>query len=285
MKHASLQIPLELSKYVIANELERPFAIYLFMKMYSDGKIKKDSPVMVELQNVLRVKNRRTTTKHFAKLIELNWIGYNDKSKIYFVRSFHHLRFIHDFKSRKSTTFFAKDLKQIQAFLAGSIIADNVRNQEYYWEKVKRRKPRTATKKDVAKQFKASSKTSPNFYGLSIREIAKKLNCKTTRAVQLKHAAEAAGFIKTKARYKEYARFAEADYLMKKVLADCNPSLAKRLRFTVTSGLDGKKIIIARIQLHDEILPLVRFKKISKFNNLRLGKEVKFGHSTRKSAA
>lgn len=209
------------------------------------------------------------------------------KTKFYFIRGFQHLRYINNFRKRRATTLFANDLNNLQTYLVGAILSSEAKGQEYYWEVVKGRRSRTATnKRDVAKHFKAHSQTTPDYYGLSIKSIASLFNCSHTRAVELKHSAVEAGYIQANHRFQEFARFSETDYLFRNILSELDPQIAKRLRFRATT-IKGKKVIIVLRQLFDEIIPLMPFKTVVKFNNLKVPLAIirHFGIELKKAAA
>jgi hypothetical protein len=239
------------------------------MKMFSDGKLREDSPVFEQMRNQLRLKDKRTFDKHIGILIQLGWVGYNSRTGIYFIRSFDYVRLIYNFRKRTATTLYLKDIWHIQQYLVGVILSAEMRGQKYYWESVYRRKPRTATKKgDVAKHSKVYSEV-PNYYGLSVKAIAELLGCRTTRASVLKQQAAKAGYIKMKHHFAEYATLTEADFHFRPNLNDRFPALAGKFRIKKVkhNGTTSYKVLV---QLHDEIIPNLAFKTVSKFNNLQV---------------
>ena len=92
-RHNKLQVPVEISRYVYHNGLISPFSIYLYLKLFSDGKLHDSSPVFTQMRADLRMKDNRTFKKHMNKLHELGWVGHNKESGYYFIRSFDYLRF------------------------------------------------------------------------------------------------------------------------------------------------------------------------------------------------
>src|SRR5436305_13376400 len=108
-RHTKLQVPVELARHVYHNGLITSFAIYLYLKLFSDGKLHESSTVFQQMRKDLRLCDNRTFKKHFATLNQLGWVGYNSVTGIYFIRSFDYLRFIYTFKKRRASTFFLKD--------------------------------------------------------------------------------------------------------------------------------------------------------------------------------
>lgn len=271
-RHNKLQIPVEVSRYVYANNLVKPFAVYLYLKMYSDGKLHEHSPIMQQMRKDLRLKDDRTFKLHFRKLRRENWIGYNAITGMYFIRSIDYLRYVNCFKSRQATTFFPADLNNVQHYLVGVLISAEVVGQKYYWEVVKRRKPSTATKKwDVANHTSKvfSGNPIPTYYGLSVQAIADLLGCKLTRACVLKNAAAKKRYIQIKHHFDVLQVLTKPDFSIRQKIEAANPDLKGKVRFkTVTRN--RQTLIEVVVQLYDEIISNIPFKTVAKFNNLQV---------------
>ena len=254
-----------------------PF-IYI-LKLFAGDKLSADDKIFDKLRIELKMKDpkKRTFRKHFQKLLDDNWIGYNPKSRIYHIRSFDYIRAINGFKKRRATMLVLQDLKQIQIYLAAVIINTEIYSQKYFWERVKRRSW-TATKRGVAKQSRASFHPSkPKYFGISNRKLAKNLNCKYTRACQLKNAAAKAGYLTTRHRYEDIFVLEKADYNLRPMLAQKDPAYARRLRFW-RQIIKGRKIVKVVRQLHDEIIPHMVYKKVTAFVSLRVPFEIIKGY-------
>jgi hypothetical protein len=268
-RHTKLQVPVELSRHVYHNNLVSPFSIYLYLKLFSDGKLHENSPVFKQMRKDLRLLDNRTFKKHVARLLELDWMGFNPISGFYFVRSFDYLRFIYTFKKRRASTFSLKDAKQVRKFLVGVILCTNVMGQEFYWERKYMRGRRTATKKtDVASHSKVLSEV-PDYYGLSVKAIAKELGCSQTRASVLKNAAAKAGYIKVNKKFVLYTKLTRADFGLRCNINDMFPNLKGKLR-VIPKSVKGFMEYHIMVQCHDEIIPQMRFKTVNKFNNLKV---------------
>lgn len=277
-----LQIPVELSRHVVMNGLEKSFAIFLYLKFHSSGKLHKDAPVFQCIKKDLGINTNRTYQKHFQKLLDLNWINLSETSGLYYIRGFDRIRYEHQSKSRQATTLNYKNLKKLKAFLIGTILGAAVNGQKYFWEVVTKRKLRpVANKRDATSPARAyANRPKPEYYGLSLPEIAGLLGCKKTRASQLRQLAAKAGFIKTRHRFMELTRLAKADYNIRECLYEQFPQYKGKIRFTqlVPKGKRKTKAeatIVVAVQLHDEIIPKLQFKSISKFNNLVVAPQIK----------
>jgi len=285
-----LQIPVELSRHVVKNGLEKSFAIYLYLKFHSSGKIHKDAPAFQSIKKDLGINTNRTYQKHFQKLLDLNWINLSENSGLYYIRGFDRIRLEHQCKNRQATTLYYKNLKKLKAFLVGTILGAAVNGKKYVWEVVIKRKLRpVANKRDATSPARAyADRPKPEYYGLSLPEIADLLGCKKTRASQLRQLAAKAGFIKTRHRFMELTRLAKADYNIREYLYELYPQYKNKIRFTqvVPKGKRKTKAeatIIVAVQLHDEIIPKLQFKSISKFNNLVVAPQIKLAIAKRQT--
>lgn len=271
-----VQIPVQLLSYVQEHKLVKPLSVYLYLKCMSSGKLHKSDPVFVNMSKVLGVKDRRTLNKHMATLLLRGWIGFNPESGYYFIRGISFLRKQHAFKMRSAVTFHYKDIRKIQAFVAGGIISANINSQQYFWEVAVRGKLKSATLNlDVANQDRRlahiAATQKPAYYGLGIDHIAKILFCKPTRACELKHEAERHGFIKTKEKVKILHIFPRSDLSLKPNLQYAYPEVAHKIQFRKVSHKvgKGKRNMVAMVmQLHDEIKPKMGFKRIRRYSHI-----------------
>lgn len=271
-----LQIPVEVSRYVVKNGLEKTFCIFLYLKFHSSGKLRIDSPVFSNIAKDLQIKDNRTFKKHFNKLIELNWIKLNDKADIYFIRGFDRLRAENNFKSKQATTIFYKDLRKFDAYVIGALISAEVVKQKYFWEVVVRRKLRpVANKRDATNPAWLNVYNDPpKYYGVSLIKIATMFGCSKTRASQLRKKAAAAGYIKTVHKFTEITCLPKPDYNVRAQIEQQSPELTGKLRFK-KELVNGINFIFVLIQGTDEVIPKIRFKTITKFNNLVVPPSIK----------
>lgn len=283
-KTDKLQIPIEVSKFVVKNDLEKSFAIYLYLKFYFSGKVHKDVAVFQSIKKCLVIQDKRTYQKHFQKLLDLKWICLSETSGFYFIHSFDRIRAENEFKNRQATTCYYKHLKRLRAFLVGSILGAAVNGQKYYWEIVQKRKLKpVANKRDATSPAKAYvDHPKPSYFGLSLPQIASLLGCKKTRASQLRQEATKARFIKTRHRFIEIARLPKPDRNIRHFLNELYPKLNGKIRFSII-GYKGLVTILVLVQSHDEIIPKLQFKTVSKFNNLVVAPQLRSSVAKRHS--
>jgi hypothetical protein len=230
-----LRIPFKITEHVVCNKLQKEFAVYLRLKFKGD-KI-KGSQIFDLLDQ-----DKRTIQKHLKTLLALKWIGYNSKRDIYHIQSFRFIKEINGFTGRKATILTNSDLKHLQPYLAAVVICSKIVDQKYYWGK---RKAATR-KKDVAKQPSA-----PQYFGLSNEIICNLLQCKYTRAVQLKLQAEKLGYLVNNQKFMDL-RLTNVEGVNREQLSLSHPKLSKRLVF-INGNLHE--------QMYNEIIPGIYFKK------------------------
>lgn len=271
-RHKILLVPVQVSEFVYDNGLTKPFSIFLYLKLFAGDKVSATDEVFAMLRQDLKMTDPkgRTFNKHFQQLLELNWIGYNAKSGVYHIRSFDFIRAVNGFKKRRATKLFLKDILQLQVYLVGVLLCSEVYGQKYYWEIAKGRSRTATNKRDVAKQSRASRRSSqPPYYGLCNKRIARLLGCKYTRACNLKQAAAEAGYITLRKHYADIKELDEADYNLRPMLAEQRPELAKRMRFWRQKKGDRKIVKVVQ-QLHDEIIPHIEYKRVAGFAALKV---------------
>jgi hypothetical protein len=270
-KNKSLLVPVEISIFIYDNKLIKPFAIFLYLKLFAADKVHAYDEVFTRVRKDLKMSDgqNRTFRKHFKKLLDLNWVGYNPKANIYHIRSFDFIRAKNVFNGRRATELILDDVLQLQVYLAGVIICLSILKQIYFWRVVKGRLG-TAAKKGAANQSRASRHPhAPSYFGVSNYTIARRLGCKSTRACQLKQAAAIAGYITRRHRYEDVKELDKADYLLRHMHAETKPGEAKRIRFWRPFDKKHQKIKVV-MQLHDEIIPHIKFKIVKGFAELKV---------------
>lgn len=277
LKNNKILLPVEQAAFAYRNGLIKGLAIYLYLKFYTDGKVKSDSPIFTQLRNDLRLKDNRTFKLHIDSLIKLNWIGYDPSSGMYFIRNTKYIRRLYNFRQRQASVVLLQDLKNFQLYLASVLICKEVKDQEFYWDVVKPRRLRKAAAKwAVAKHSGASSHSSgerPKYFGLCNKTIAGILGCKQTRACVIKNKAAALGYLTVKHKYRDLLVFDKPDFNVRSYIHEQFPAAKGRIRCWV-KWKDNKKYYKLVLQLHDEIISHIKFKRIEKLSAIRLPIEV-----------
>lgn len=274
-----LTIPVQLLEYAVKQAIQPELKVFLGAKMVSPGYITDKSKEFTNLCDFTGLQ-RRTVLKHLDHLVRLKWVGYDQKAKRYYIRSWACLRSQDLFYERASVSFREKDMSTFREFVAGVLIGNKLSKQEYYFKKLaqeqdkykvksnkKLRKARLAeasksvtnkgsvTPQDVDANQAIFSRL-PGYNGLSNAHIADVLNCKYTNACNLKHDAEKAGYIRTNPKLRIIKALPRPDYSIRSQYRKAFGNDARKLRFS-TELVNGVKTCCLLQQLHDEIIPLI----------------------------
>lgn len=246
--------------YVFNQKLRKPFRVFLYLKAFSSGKLRKDSKEFCQAMEILGIKDTRTFNKYIDALIREKWIGYNPVTGMVFIRSFNFIRRQHGFtKHRMAQFYFESDSIDLDAFMFGAIVGDRILRHKDFREIEKRKAGRIATeKRGVASQILPPS-SIPDYYGLAVQTMGKAVGLSQTRAHELKDRAVKAGYLVCNKRYREIVTLDNPDRDIKSNIAKGDPDLAMRIRFS-SKRIGKKKVIVVMEQLHDEVIPLIDFK-------------------------
>ncbi|MEI7725324.1 MAG: hypothetical protein WCK09_09485 [Bacteroidota bacterium] len=182
-------IPLEICVFVLQNRLVKPFKTYLMMKSICPGKLHYNKSELAQKLNI----SGKTLEKHLGQLIKLNWIGWDPKSKMVFIRGFDKIREMYQFNSRLAIICTQADFKTLTAFLFGAVVSNILRaKKRQLWQP-------DAAKKRYAKQ----SGCQPLFYPVANGYTAKILNYSLKGSMKLKNQAECGGYIVTKEQFEK----------------------------------------------------------------------------------
>lgn len=264
-KNQKLSIPLEIISYACQNRKIKALEIFLYLKMYSDGKIHFQSAIFNQLKADLGIKDNRTLDKHLSVLKQLNWINYSRKSGNFFISGFNSVRKAHNFIKRDACTFQLKDFHSFNSFLTGAVIAKKVNTLHYFKNFNKGGKWAATNRRDVA--FKPKSSLNliiPEYDGLSNSLIAKLLGCKKTRASVLKQQAHKDGYIQATKKFVDVLVMDKKDSFIRDSLYQEYQDMQGKLVFK-TKKINGSYKIVLAMQLWDEIKPVVQLKRIGSF--------------------
>lgn|GEM_PF-4404610 len=126
-------LPVELIQIVISRRLLKPFHLYLFLKHHSDGIIRTDAGFIAAVANHYRA-NPTTLRSWFTKLLELDWVGYDKITRIFYVRSYNTVCQIEGVSSRYNVAWTFNSLSDLEALLGATIFARALRvNSGRYW--------------------------------------------------------------------------------------------------------------------------------------------------------
>ena len=260
MKSEVLNIPIEVMTYVFVKDIRKPFRLFLYLKAVSSGMLHKDSEEFKQAMDILDIRDVRTFRKYISALLNENWIGYDDSTGRFFVRSFRFIREQHEFIKRRTALFHIdSDIIDLDAFMFAAIVGDRINRLKYYRELQKREDGRTATKRrGVAKQVLSPS-SIPDYAGMSVATMGRPLKLSQTRSHELKVRAETAGYLKCNNMFREVVVMDKPDRSIKSFIGRGDPELAKKIRIK-TKRVGKKKVVVVMEQLHDEVIPLIDYK-------------------------
>ena len=260
MKSKVLNIPIEVMTYVFVEDIRKPFRLFLYLKAVSSGMLHKDSEEFQQAMDILDIKDVRSFRKYISALLNENWIGYDEKTGIYFIRGFQFIREQHAFIKRSTALFHIdSDIIDLDAFMFAAIVGDRINRLKSYREIQKKEDGRTATKRrGVAKQVLSPS-SIPDYLGMSVAGMGRPLKLSQTRSHELKVRAETNGYLKCNNMFREVVVMDKPDRSIKSFIGRGDPELAKKIRI-YTKKRGKKKVIIAAEQLHDEVIPLIDYK-------------------------
>jgi hypothetical protein len=114
-------IPVQLCQYALCENFTASFRLYCYLKGQCSGKMKVSKGDIKTFAADLKC-DPKTILNHLKKLRDFNWIGYNTKSKYYFIRAFDVIMEMHGFTSRTGAEFKKSYLHDFKAFTAGAAI-------------------------------------------------------------------------------------------------------------------------------------------------------------------
>jgi len=132
----------------------------LLLKTLCDGKIECTPGLIKSLAKTLGYKTKAPIDKCFNYLIKRNWVGYDNRSDICFVRSFDYLSRIENWHHRKAIKCTLPHILNFKAFLGGALFA-------YFYKNKKWKLSRNGLTKKSPRQFRKGS----TFYLFPFNEI------------------------------------------------------------------------------------------------------------------
>lgn len=122
--------------WVAKHNLEKPFQLFLFLKLlYREGKTKMSPIELQAIAQLMGFADTRPVKKHLKKLEELEWIRKNERTGFYIFVGFDKLRLKHDWESRASVYVRLKEINNLFAFIGAAIFTYQHKD---FWRKVKR---------------------------------------------------------------------------------------------------------------------------------------------------
>lgn len=173
---------------------------FLLLKLvFREGKARLDNNELMFIEYVDKIKCRKTSLRYIQKLLELNFLTYNEKTSYFTINSFDKIRQFHNWKVRLAFPIDYSTYHKIQA-VTGAVIYGYLHKD--FWRKVKKEK--SVTVKGITYHF-----PSPTFNykkqlaPVSVIAVSKIFKISIATASRLKTAAFKEGFIKLKKNYED----------------------------------------------------------------------------------
>lgn len=176
-------VPIELCQFAIQYRSVNQFRLYILLKWYSSGKLRLSQSDLKGIASFLSC-SKRTVKNLLKNLLAENWIGFNPKSQIYFIRGFYKVCKIERLNPIAGAWFEFSDFETFEAFCAATIFAKLIQKQ-------KRRRR-------LEREKGRSIHTRPAAFPVSIRYMAKVANLSESKVYRIKKLAKEAGYIEVK---------------------------------------------------------------------------------------
>lgn len=236
-------VPIPMCIWVAQHNQERIFQFFLFLKwLYKSGKTKLSTIELNAIASMMNYADTRPVQGHIDRLLELEWIRYNEKTGYYLLASFDRLRHNFYWESRVSLECTFDEINNIQAFVGAAIFTYQHKD---FWRKVKREKS-VCIKGRTYHFLSPSFNYTNHFAPVATTGIEALYDISKSKASDLKIAAQKAGYIKVKKDFDTTYSDADINLLIK--YCDAPSNLRK---------LDGKVVL----QLIDLILPKISIHK------------------------
>ena len=157
--------------------------LYILLKNECDGMMWVNENDIINFSNELNI-TTRTIHTHLKKLQDRDWIGYDNKSKYYFIRGWNRIKQLEGLNNRTIIKFKLENIKDLQTFKA-SLIGVYIGYLIYGKNKQLRLNKRTGSDQNV-------------FHSISSIVLGSSLNVSQVMAWKYLRLAEIKGFLNAK---------------------------------------------------------------------------------------
>jgi len=286
MNRSKVQVPVALLQLAFEKRFLKHFKTLVAAKIATSGHFVVNSNDYMTACRLSGLQ-KQSFDKHLQWLYKNDWIGFDPRTKRYFIRSWEYYRFHEWFKARSSVLCGPNEMKNFTVFAFGSVLGAEINKHRFYWKskinntklfkillsrQVKGRLIRPVVSKSHTTEqgTSAPSTAFPDYFGLSNELIAKLFNCSYTQACKLKHLAEKAGYIKTNPKYFVRQQFSEPNYDIRYYYGrGLDEHESCKLRILSEIDVNGAKTYFLVEQLFDELIPCLRYKRVPYYAHLK----------------
>ena len=118
----TLNVPLRLMEFALREKKTQQFKLYLYLKFHSSGKVLLSTQFKTQVALDIHLSIRRIN-ELLQELKKINWLGYNYKTRMYYVRGFNTVCQLHKFNAKHAFEISKDWITQIKEFCLISYIA------------------------------------------------------------------------------------------------------------------------------------------------------------------
>ncbi|MFM7023073.1 MAG: hypothetical protein ACKOXB_08850 [Flavobacteriales bacterium] len=214
MNRKTTNIPVQLIAFCIGENALPALRLYIYLKMRCDGTLIIDSKLCDHYMGIVGMKSMKTLNTHLKKLLELNLIGYDSASTVYFIRGYERVRRDKKLMSRTAVEFSISDIENFRAFSAGALIAYLSNQTKCAMRRLERKKGRSKPGLRVD-HFEVSSSRISKFIGVAV-----------STSFELKKLAAKHGFISLRKQTTPI----KINPVLRKMFIKWNPRIGHRVR-------------------------------------------------------
>ncbi|WP_295654679.1 hypothetical protein [uncultured Mucilaginibacter sp.] len=191
-KSDQLNVPVELLQLSLQNHCLNDLRLFLMLKINWGGTFRMSKESVIELTSILGYSSTKSTHTHLKNLEKLDWVNFDYKTNLLFIKGFEALRQKLGLKQRTGAIINRDNLinnNQFKGFAAGAVINNMVNSQ-----KIKLR--RLGQQKGCSAEDRINN--ANGYFNVATEGLAKILKCSIGQAFNLKKLAKLLGFIKVK---------------------------------------------------------------------------------------
>lgn len=246
-RHQHFTIPKAIIEFVISNKLERAFSVYLCLKMLWGGNFNESRICFNTISKSIGIKDKRTIVKYIQIMISNGFIGFNRKTKNYFIRGFHFLNKRIGSEGKRCLIVPFERIRDAKNIFAAGLISYKIQGLKLAEKRfLKKRVGSSALIKRGALQKARLLFSMRDYNGLSNNQIANLLGCSKSAANRIKLKCHKLKYITVTKQSKLVARLSESDFNIKRFTP--NPE-----RLYTKKAANGEFFLMER--LTDEIEP------------------------------
>ena len=194
-------VPLPVLQKAITEKAHREIALFLFLKMTTSGRVKIEGRKKSEVLQVLSI-SESTLYRRLNVLMKWDWIGYDEKFELYYIRGFKRIYELEEeFVSKTAVRFKINDLFHLQEYSFSAWLGYLLRAQSRGKRRGAEHKPRRSQQSPASIYKPVALSVMESFFSLS----------KDTLIKLKKHAIEL-GYIERKRGYQELYDISDHTY-------------------------------------------------------------------------